>query len=463
MQKDKMLETLCLDVSLFYQTAISCQRPVAMWRMPNGQETHAIVDLTGIVRPAKVDFCKSTPGFVFSPFVTNEAASQAGIVQKPQNAPLFIHADLHLTAQGIAPDQSIGHLDMEFLAGDVSTATSGTKKGAFQHFIECYRQLEHNAQHRPPELSDNNTGSSLNWFTSNATGYHHGVDLRHADTTDIETSETENDVHDTYQGIRTKFRNLVNSAINFIETSGIRKVVVSRKMSKPLPNGFDPVEHFYGLCQRYNHAFVSLVAIPGIGTWIGASPEVLLQVDETSLFTMALAATQAKPKDAPLDTVQWGAKEVEEQALVSHYIRDFFNNAGIEQIQESGPRTVSAGNVVHLQTEFRVDLPRYARMMLANRVLNELHPTSAVCGMPKDKALSFILAHEDYDRSFYSGFLGPIHVNGDSGLYVNLRCMQLQSRTATLYMGVGVTADSQPEAEWRETELKAETLLAVLE
>jgi isochorismate synthase len=119
--------------------------------------------------------------------------------------------------------------------------------------------------------------------------------------------------------------------------------------------------------------------------------------------------------------------------------------------------------VVHLRTDFRVELPRNDLMALANRVLHELHPTSAVCGMPKDKALAFILQHEGYDRSFYSGYLGPVHIDGQSQFYVNLRCMQLGQDAAYLYVGGGVTADSSPDAEWRETELKAGTLLAVLQ
>jgi isochorismate synthase len=144
-------------------------------------------------------------------------------------------------------------------------------------------------------------------------------------------------------------------------------------------------------------------------------------------------------------------------------VLSFFNQAGAGAIHETGPRTIAAGNVVHLQTDFRVDLPRAELMALANRVLHELHPTSAVCGMPKDKALSFILQHEGYDRSFYSGFLGPVHIDGQSHLYVNLRCMQLGQNVAYLYVGGGVTADSCADAEWRETELKAGTLLAVLQ
>ena len=75
--------------------------------------------------------------------------------------------------------------------------------------------------------------------------------------------------------------------------------------------------------------------------------------------------------------------------------------------------------------------------------------------MPKQKALAFILANEGYDRSFYSGFLGPVHVAGESHLYVNLRCMRLGRDSATLFVGAGITANSDPAAEWRETEMKA--------
>lgn len=260
-----------------------------------------------------------------------------------------------------------------------------------------------------------------------------------------------------------EFTGIVQHAIDFIRTTGIAKVVVSRTAALPLPANFDPAITFATLCARYPHAFVSLVAIPGVGTWLGATPEVLLTLDERGLTTMALAGTQRRPADRPLEAVQWGRKETIEQEMVGAYIRNFFASAGAPNIQESGPHTVAAGSVVHLQTLFRVDLPETERLMLANRVLNELHPTSAVCGMPKHQALAFILAHEGYDRSFYSGFLGPVHIQSASSLYVNLRCMQLSAVHAHLYVGAGITADSDPAAEWRETELKAETMLAVLQ
>lgn len=259
-----------------------------------------------------------------------------------------------------------------------------------------------------------------------------------------------------------EYADLVAQAVTFINASGIAKVVVSRRAEQPLPPGFDPVDAFLGLTARHPHAFVSLVSIPGVGTWLGASPETLLMLDGSTLTTMALAGTQRRPEDCPLSAVRWGHKEVLEQEMVSDYVRAFFARTGVRGVSVRGPETVAAANVVHLQTLFEVRLPEEERLVLANRVLEELHPTSAVCGMPKRQALEFILAHEGYDRSFYSGFLGPVHLDGQSSLYVNLRCMQLHAASASLYVGGGITAESDPAAEWRETELKAEAMLAAL-
>jgi isochorismate synthase len=223
------------------------------------------------------------------------------------------------------------------------------------------------------------------------------------------------------------------------------------------------VTAFEALCRRYPDAFVSLVSIPGLGTWLGASPELLLSLSDNNLSTVALAGTQGYSDNIPLSAVTWGTKEIEEQALVSEYIRDFFRRLELPRFAEIGPRTVAAGNVAHLQTTFEIDLEPRRLLRLANQVLHDLHPTSAVCGMPKREALSFILENEKYDRAFYSGFLGPVHVENRSQLFVNLRCMQLKQEHAILYVGGGITQDSVPEAEWEETVLKSNTLLAILQ
>lgn len=390
----------------FYHAAIANQLAVAVWRQPATADqgrtaTHAIVDLSGQPQPAPINFQDDTPTFVFSPFV------------KEQNsATLRLQADLHLDPTGLHRNQTTG----------------GTRKSEnYQRFQWTYQKLLTGELPVRPS-----------WYK-----------LPFA-------------IHRNAIATQAEFCALVESAIDFIQATQIRKVVVSRMTETPLPTQFDPVLTFEQLCNRYPHAFVSLVSIPDVGTWIGASPELLLALNQEELSTMALAGTQARPANHLLPAVRWGHKEIEEQALVSDYIREFFQKAGIADLQENGPETIAAGNILHLRTTFRVKRPSAALLTLANQVLYQLHPTSAVCGMPKDKALSFILAHENYDRSFYSGFLGPVHIDGQSSLYVNLRCMQLQKQTANLYVGAGITAESEPTAEWRETVLKSETLLNVL-
>jgi isochorismate synthase len=114
--------------------------------------------------------------------------------------------------------------------------------------------------------------------------------------------------------------------------------------------------------------------------------------------------------------------------------------------------------VIHLKTDFDVDMVATNFPQLGTTMLTLLHPTSAVCGMPLQVSLDYIRKHEGYDRQFYSGFLGPLNIEGESCMHVNLRCMQLFANNAVLYAGAGVLADSDPDKEWAETEMKMNTL-----
>ncbi|NJM80882.1 MAG: hypothetical protein HC854_17015 [Flavobacterium sp.] len=95
-------------------------------------------------------------------------------------------------------------------------------------------------------------------------------------------------------------------------------------------------------------------------------------------------------------------------------------------------------------------------------LLNTLHPTPAVCGLPKDKALQYILENENYDRKFYTGFLGEFNTKDTSNLFVNLRCMEIDTTTVNLYVGCGITSGSDPKKEYIETQNKLGTMLKIL-
>jgi isochorismate synthase len=217
------------------------------------------------------------------------------------------------------------------------------------------------------------------------------------------------------------------------------------------------------LSAAYPNALVSFVNIPGVGSWLGASPEVLVCVEDKKIFkTVALAGTQAYTDGMNLKAVAWTQKEIEEQALVERYVISCFKKIRLREYEEHGPKTVVAGNLIHLKSDFTVDMDATNFPQLGTVMLQLLHPTSAVAGMPLDPALEFLKKHEGYDRSFYSGYLGPVNVNNNINIFVNLRCMQLLDKEAILYAGAGVTSDSIPALELEETEMKFRTLLNVI-
>jgi isochorismate synthase len=259
------------------------------------------------------------------------------------------------------------------------------------------------------------------------------------------------------------FKALTRTCVEYIERGHFEKIVPSRCKFIQLAPGFDPLLAFEKLSAAYPLAFVSLVSLPGIGTWIGASPETLVEVQNQRTFrTVALAGTQPYRLGVDLKHVSWTQKEIEEQALVSRYIINCFKKIRLREFDEHGPKTVVAGNLMHLKTDFEVDLQATNFPQLGTVMLDLLHPTSAVCGMPIEPAWKFLRQHEGYSREFYSGFLGPVQVDQAIHLFVNLRCMKVLPNQVVFYAGSGVTADSVPEHEWEETELKMNTLLSVI-
>lgn len=261
----------------------------------------------------------------------------------------------------------------------------------------------------------------------------------------------------------TGFLTLVNKCIDEIEKGTFEKVVPSRTKVIELPADFDVLTAFQKLCSKYHHALISFISIPEIGTWMGATPEILVTVQDKNIFkTVALAGTQRYSEGMNLKAVAWTQKEIEEQALVERYIISCFKKIRLREYDEHGPKTVVAGNLIHLKTDFEVDMKATGFPQLGSIMLQLLHPTSAVCGMPLESSLHFLKTQEGYDRSFYAGFLGPVNVNNNINIFVNLRCMQLGDKKAILYAGAGVTVDSVPEEEFEETEMKFNTLRNVI-
>lgn len=259
---------------------------------------------------------------------------------------------------------------------------------------------------------------------------------------------------------KNNFENLVHKAIDAIENGSFNKVVLSREEFIDLPN-FDLVSIFKKLVNSYSTALTYCWFHPEIGLWLGATPERLLKANGNKFHTVALAGTQLYQNN---ETVIWGNKEQVEQHFVTDYILETIKNVTSE-VEISSPYTLKAGNLLHLKTDIKGIINENASL---KQLVLLLHPTPAVCGLPKSSSKEFIIENEGYNRCFYAGFLGEINKNENSetDLFVNLRCMQIISKLdkieAHLYVGCGITKESNPENEWQETVNKAMTMKNII-
>tara|TARA_B110000003_G_scaffold276303_1_gene322066 strand:+ start:6223 stop:7278 length:1056 start_codon:yes stop_codon:yes gene_type:complete len=251
---------------------------------------------------------------------------------------------------------------------------------------------------------------------------------------------------------------LIKSGISAIHNNLFTKVVLSRR---EIINTevVEVLEIFERLLHKYPNAYVYIWFHPKIGLWMGATPENLVKLKNGEFHTTALASTKNYEGDI---NPTWGDKEKKEHQYVVDYIvsqiQDQQNGIILEKFTISDTYTIKAGNLLHLKADIKGKIDVFD----LNKLLNTLHPTPAVCGLPKESAKSFIIANENYDRTYYTGFLGEININLETELYVNLRCMEVKGSNIFIYVGGGITLESDPEKEWLETINKTTTIKNIL-
>ena len=270
--------------------------------------------------------------------------------------------------------------------------------------------------------------------------------------------------------------NLVETAVKAIKNESFKKVVASRVEESPF-NSLETISLFKRLLNNYKTAMVYCWYHPKVGLWLGATPETLLKIEGNRLQTMSLAGTQ--PYVNTTD-VTWQNKEIEEQQFVTDFIVDSLKPL-VNSVSTTKRQTVKAGQLLQKQKKISAVFDK-ANFNFKN-VLKALHPTPAVCGLPKAPAKDFILKNENYNREFYTGFLGELNftqtksrntnrknvennayqsIKTVTNLFVNLRCLQLKNNQALIYVGGGITKDSNPEKEWEETVAKSLTIKSLL-
>lgn len=246
---------------------------------------------------------------------------------------------------------------------------------------------------------------------------------------------------------------LVQKALNSFDGT-FEKVVVARldvvewKTQPHLPDVLDQ------LSARYPKAYVAAVYTPEHGLWVGASPERLVAKSESGFTTMALAGTR---KASHLLDEPWTEKELHEQQVVADDVLERLTPFMLASPATKGPYYKAAGQLLHLCTDIHFRSPSPL-----DGLAKALHPTPAVCGYPREQALSFIAQHEDHERGLYAGYMGWID-GPEAEVFVWLRCMQMGANAAVLHVGGGITKSSEAKAEWTETVNKAQTLRRVLQ
>ena len=244
-----------------------------------------------------------------------------------------------------------------------------------------------------------------------------------------------------------------------LEAGAFRKIVLARCADEVSASPVPPETLFLLACQRYPRMFISLVYTSKSGYWLTATPEILLEGDGSEWRTIALAGTmrlEGEQLTGEGEAVTWTTKNIQEQRYVATYITECLEQFTAD-FKEEGPRTVRAANLVHLRSDFTFTLPDADHL---GDLLQALHPTPAVCGIPKREAFRFITHNEHTPRRYYSGFMGPLGI--ETHLYVSLRCMNIEGSHYHLYAGGGLLKDSILEQEWQETEAKLETMRSLL-
>jgi isochorismate synthase len=264
----------------------------------------------------------------------------------------------------------------------------------------------------------------------------------------------------TDEQAKNTFESLVRKGLEAIKNNQFQKVVLSRKELVDLID-YDLETVFKKLIYNYPSAFNYCFYHPKIGMWFGATPEQFLKLNQKSLQTVALAGTQV---EGVSDKINWSEKEKEEQQLVTDFITSGLVGK-VDKLVVSSPYSVKAGNLWHIKTDLTATIKSKKAI---GEIILALHPTSAVCGLPKEAAKAFILENEKYEREYYSGFLGELNIDlatfrtAQSDLFVNLRCMKIKGKVAELFVGCGITAASIPADEFLETVNKSMTMRRVL-
>lgn len=248
-----------------------------------------------------------------------------------------------------------------------------------------------------------------------------------------------------------------------IETGRLSKAVLARARRLEFASAPNPTDILRRLGESYPVSYRFCFEPKPGRAFIGATPELLARTSDLELETVALAGS-ARRDDDPITDASLGsglmrsAKNRHEQQLVVESIHAALTPLTSTLSIPDEPRLLRLANIQHLES------PIAGRLNEAGilPVIDALHPSPALGGLPKDSALEIIQAHETVSRGWYGAPVGWMQPNGDGLFAVAIRSALLTGNRARLYAGAGIVAGSDPQREWDETSLKFRPMLQAL-
>lgn len=264
---------------------------------------------------------------------------------------------------------------------------------------------------------------------------------------------------------RSTWERAVGEALREIRAGRLSKVVLARTLDVTSQSVLDPVEVVTALWaeNRGTHVFLFEPA-PG-RPLVGAAPETIATLRDGAFQSTAVAGSTRHGETPPeterlaRELLASGKDRAEQRMVVEDVVERLAPLAGAIRIQEE-PHVLSLARIQHLETEIRARTGPGRHVL---ELVEALHPTPAVCGLPRDEALTFLREEEPFERGWYAGPVGWFDGDGDGVFAPALRSAVARDRSWRLFAGAGIVEGSRPEAEWEETRIKFEPVLGALE
>ena len=257
------------------------------------------------------------------------------------------------------------------------------------------------------------------------------------------------------------FKRSVETALSYIANGSFKKIVLARALDLKANQPFHPLEILNTLRERYADCYAFSIANGKGQSFIGASPERLVSARNGWVNVDVLAGTAPRGATASEDAHLGNAllrsvKDLREHRYVYDSICRRLAPLGIETSDACRPTLKKLQNVQHLHVDIAATLPNGTHLM---DLVEALHPTPAVGGMPREQAVPKIPELEPFERGLYAGAIGWVDARGEGEFLVAIRSALVDGNAARLFAGVGIVDGSEPEREFEETNLKFRALM----